>query len=384
MSERDELERLRKLKRLRELEAKAGGQPPTEPARGSEPLNYGNMMKSSLTNIVKGMATGGPHGAVLAGGQEALQNMGTLMERGGYKAGEMVTDALAPHVPANVAGAGGYAANVATQALPVLAGTLASKATLEPAMKWGSKRLMQSALKPSAADIRSGDAAKAVDTLLKTKANVTPGGVVKLQSLKDDILAQVQKMLDDLPEGTVVTKQGAANEIRKTLDRFRNQVNSADDVKAITKSWKEFNQSQPNLIPVGKAHELKTGTHTMLKNKAYGELKNADIEAQKALARGLRKDIEEVVPQVGPMNKKLGEVMNALKQTEYRVPMAANRDMAGLSLLAENPAAALSMMADRSPYVKSYLAQLLYHGSGPLATGTGAGAGMMYSQGQQP
>ncbi len=57
---------------------------------------------------------------------------------------------------------------------------------MEPA----AEVLMQSALKPTYADLKSGDAAKAIQTMLDEGVNVTPGGVQQLR-------AQIGKLNDD-------------------------------------------------------------------------------------------------------------------------------------------------------------------------------------------
>ena len=382
----DEAGNVEDAKRLAEIAANLKAtkvqtaQPRPDPVRGSEPLDYGNMMRSSLANVSDAIMSGIPIKALAVAGYEGLKNINQVIDRGGYRAGEAVTDLAAPHVPAPVAGAAGYLANAGVQALPALIGTIASKATLQPAMEKGGRALMHSALKPTAANRVSGKADEAIDTLLKNWANVTPGGAEKLTRMKYDLINKIEKTLDDLPGGTVIAKaHGTLQEIRRELQRLKLQVNPSDDIKSVLKVWDDFLASHPNVIPIKVANQIKQGTYKILGDKAYtNEINTAAKEAQMALARGLRKDIEEMVPQVGPMNKELGQILNALKQVEYRVPTAANRDIGGLIPLAENPLAAAGMQLDRSPLIKSWLAQLLSHGARPVATGVGAGAGAMY------
>lgn len=347
---------------------------PSKKTPGSEPLSFSGMMQDTLGNMAQGAMRGGPMGAALAGGQSGLENMNKMVERGGYRMGEMATDALAPHVPAEVAGAGGYLANVATQALPVIAGSMIGSSA-RPVFEGAGKKVMQSALKPPVAELRSGNADRAVKTLLDEGVNVTQGGAEKLQGLVDDLDTTVTGLVDQAPGQ--VSKAYPASAISDTLEKFRTQVNPTSDVNAIMNSWDEFSKVYPDDIPVQLAHALKKGTYKALSGK-YGEVGSAATEAQKSLARGLREGTAAAVPETSGLLKKEGDLLNALGLVERRAGVAGNRDLAGLASLAQNPKAAALMLADRSPLFKSLLARLLYSGAPTGATAAGAGAGAMY------
>jgi len=368
---------------------KAQEQSPEQPAEqpitpGSQSLDYGDMIKGGLFEVGKGFIKGGPLGGITAGMSEGIKNFGALTERAGYRSGEAVTDALAPHVPAEVAGAAGYATNVGVQAIPTLVGASLGGQAGKTIGQSAGKSVMQSALKPPKADILSGDADKAVKTMLEKGINVSragifgKGGDAKLQGLANDLNAEVKRLISTSSD--TVTKSNAAKEIYKIIKVFRNQANPSSDIRAIVRSWDEFNKVTPNSIPIQMAQDLKQGTYAALKNKAFsGELKNADIEAQKALARGLKQSIEQKVPSVAPVNKELGEIINALRMVENRAGMAGNLNLAGLSGAAMNPKVAALMMADRSSVLKSLLARSLYSGGGAAGTAIGGTAGAVYS-----
>ena len=173
-----------------------------------------------------------------------------------------------------------------------------------------------------------------------------------------------------------VDKAYPASEIMDTLGKFRKQVNPVADEEAILNAWKEFSSRQGAKIPIQQAQDMKQGTYKVLAGK-YGEVGSASTEAQKSLARGLRKGIEEQVPEVAKLNAKESSLINALTQVERRVGVGANRDLGGLAWLSNNPAAAAAFMAGRSERFKSILARMLYSGSGPVTTGVGAGAGAL-------
>jgi hypothetical protein len=115
-------------------------------------------------------------------------------------------------------------------------------------------------------------------------------------------------------------------------------------------------------IPVQLAQELKKGTYKTL-SKSYGELKGAEIEAQKALARGLKEKISESVPQVAGLNKRESDLLNALKVTERRALMDANKNPLGLGAIAPDPARMMAFLADRNAWIKSMGARGLYQAS---------------------
>ena len=383
MDERTELERLRKMKRLRELEAKTGNTP-MRAAPGSEPLpSIKENGLSSIGNIGKAFLMGGPQMGLISAAGEGVKGMGKVLDRAAYKVGEGATD-LANSLGASpeIAGGAGYLANVGTQAIPVLTGALLGKAT-EPAFQSAGQRVMHSALKPLSKDVVSGDADRAIQTLLDEGINVSPRGADELSGIADDMNAQVQSLLRT--SSGEVTKKYPAQEITNTYNRFRTQVNPESDIGAIQDAWNEFGRYVKNKIPVQQAQALKQGTYNALEGK-YGEVGSASTEAQKALARGLRRAIEDIEPGVKPLNKRAGDVLNALRQVERRSGIAANRDIAGIAPAAMNPKAMAAMLADRSEVIKSLLARLLYSGGGAMGTGAGAAAGgaLGYAQGQPP
>lgn len=318
---------------------------------------------------------GGPIGMMANQGFKSLDEG---VQKLAYGAGGAVTDALAGKVPPEVAAGGGMLANMGVQAIPTVAGGIAGKA-LETGTKPLARGLYQSALKPSSKDLASGDAAKAIETMLKGGYPASSGGVAKMRTVVSALSKDVDAMVAKA-SGTV-DKNMVRQELLDQLKKFRTQVNPKSDVAAILKSWDEFKRTVPNQIPVQKAQDIKRGTYKILADK-YSHLgtvgDEAGTQAQMAMARGLRKGVEQNVPGVVAPNKKMAELINAIEIAERRAGIAGNRDLAGIAWLAENPVAGAGMLADRSPYVKSTLARLLYSGmpqTGALA-GTAANAAL--------
>ena len=367
-NDREELEELR---RLDELEAKASGsgkQPRIAP--GSKPLpSIADRLSQAGSNVLGGVMRGGPFSVLPELLKEGGRQQAEVLDRAAYETGGAVTDiASKAGLPAPAAAGLGFGTNVATQFLPsFLGGQIGSNVGTSMA-----KGLMRSALKPSSKAIRSGDAEKAVNTLLRERVNVTSGGAGKLRGLIDDLDDRVSSVIDG--SRNVVDKSKAKAALQGVLDKFKKQVASSSDEAAIQSIWNEFDAKLSDLIPVQEAQAIKQGTYRVLAGK-YGELGSASTEAQKAIARGLKESIEAAEPSVGPLNKRQSELINALKLAEYRAAIASNQNPLGLSWLASNPVAAAGFAFDRSQLLKSALANELYGARGtPAYLGRGMGA----------
>jgi hypothetical protein len=320
-----------------------------------------------LSSVLEGASSFRPSGALMGAASAGLKSLGDVIGTAGYKAGEKTSEALhSVGLPPEVAGGVGTVVNAGVQAVPMLLGGNAARAAT-PLMEHGAKQLMQSALKPTLRQLRTGESAKAIDTLLSEGINVTPGGVMKLKSRIADLNRQITGAISS-SSGTV-NKQQVANELQGTLDRFSKQVTPGADLKAVQGAWDEF-MNHPLLqnvdeIPVQLAQQLKTGTYRQLKDK-YGQLGTADVEAQKSLARGLKEGVANAVPDIASLNARESQLLNALNVTERRVLMDANKNPGGLAWIADHPIAAVLFMADRSPMLKSLLARALHSGSEKL------------------
>ena len=328
-------------------------------------------LERGLTAAGRGLMTGGPMGMISAAGAEGMKQQGEVLDAAAYDAGGKVTDMTgSPEL--------GFAANVATQAIPTVLGGAASKVA-SPVLQSGAKSLMQSALKPTIADLKSGRAAKAVDTLLERGINPTQGGVAQLKTHIDELNGQVEAAI--AKSTATVNKADVGSHLRSTWESFKNQVNPQGDLETIRKAWDSF-KNHPLLagkmeIPVQTAQSMKQGTYAQV-GKKYGQMGSAEIEAQKGLARGLKEEISKAVPEVGPLNKAESELINALNVAERRALMDANKNPMGLALLANNPASWAAFMADKSALFKSLVARLMNSGSSAIPTTAGAAAGGLY------
>lgn len=310
-----------------------------------------------------------------------------------YNAGEKVNDfansmGASPEVSAGL----GYGANVLTQAGPALASGGAMQSAASSVLQAGARGLMKSAIKPPIADQRSGDAARAIDTMLKQGYNPTKGGVEamqqKISSLGDEVSQAIANSTATINKNAVAARLGDA------IAKFKNQVNPSADLQAIEKAWTEF-LAHPDLagklnMPVQLAQAMKQGTYTALGNKSYGELSGASTEAQKHLARGLKEEVSAAVPGVAKSNNLQGELINAKQIAERRALMQGNNNPVSLptsiAAISHEPMAALGMWANTSSLAKSLMARMMYSSAErvPQAVGSGVGAAAMAGSGKAP
>jgi hypothetical protein len=233
-----------------------------------------------------------------------------------------------------------------------------------------SKSLMQSALKPTLKQRQSGEADRAIRTLLDEGLNATKGGVEQLQSRVSTINDDVANLIANSDK--TIDKQAVIDALSGTRAKFGNQVSPTNDLNAIegiADDFKNHPAIAAGVIPVQQAQDLKQGTYKILQGK-YGETGSAATEAQKALARGLKEQIAVAHPEISALNKRESDLINALGVTERRALLDENKNVSGLSLLAPNALATAGMLADRSALIKSLLAR----GSNKLGKTTGRNA----------
>lgn len=220
-----------------------------------------------------------------------------------------------------------------------------------------AQKLMQSALKPTIAQLRTGDAKTAVQTLLDEGINATSGGVSTLKGRIGDLNDQIGSLIENSP--ATISRNKVLDTLTGTRNDFASQVSPTADVNAINGVADDF-ANHPLIsgdsIPVKLAQALKQGTYSVL-SKKYGQIGSAETEAQKALARGLKEGIADAVPEVAGLNAQESNLIKTLNVTERRALMDANRNPMGLAGLAHNPAAWAAFMADKSALFKSLAAR---------------------------
>lgn len=321
--------------------------------------------------------TAGAGGALAKGmtAIPALAKFAPAVQSGGFNLGNAATNSAAINALIRMGGGAAQGGAQAFMVNPEDTGTGAAIGAIAPgavkvagaagnyigqSIDTGAKKLMQSALKPTIDQLRTGKADTAVNTLLDLGINANSKGVTKLQGMVDDLNAQIAQSIQN--SGAVIDKNRVLNTLNDTRTKFSNQVSPTADLNSIQKVADDFlaHPTYPgSSMPVQAAQEMKQGTYRVLKNK-YGEIGSADTEAQKALARGLKEEISSAVPGVAMMNKLESQLLDTLSVTERRALMDANKNPLGLAALASNPVGWAAFMADRSALFKSLAARLAH------------------------
>ena len=98
---------------------------------------------------------------------------------------------------------------------------------------------------------------------------------------------------------------------------------------AVSRAGNEFLRSQPTDIPVQQAQEMKQGTYQQLRN-SYGQLSSATVESQKALARGLKEELQQQFPQIQNLNAQEGKLIDLDSALDRAVTRISNHQLMGI------------------------------------------------------
>lgn len=307
----------------------------------------------------------------------ALEDAQPYIDKAAYYAGEKVSDAAtAMGLPPTPAAVAGTAANVGVQAIPMAVGGQGLKSAAAPLAQRAGRALMQKALKPSKAARGSGDAERAIQTLLDEGANVTKGGVEKLTKAIDDLDDAVTRAVANA--GTDVSTLSVMRPIKEAIERLQYGNEHAASEKAIRGEMLKFFDN-PHVqgalnIPAQTAQKIKQALYKEAGEAAYktGAKPTAEMEGKKAVARGLKEGIERAVTGTKELNTRMESNINARDLAQERVLQAGNNNLVGLGWL--NPAQLIPWLADRSPLAMSLGARSMHSGGAPRVAGQLGGA----------
>lgn len=193
-----------------------------------------------------------------------------------------------------------------------------------------AERMYQSALKPPPGSYSLPQVKNMVQTGLENEIPVSQAGVEKLSSLVDNLNSTIKAKIDaGTAAGTTVNKYAVASRLEDTYGQMSNQVNPVKAQTAVGKAGNEFLSTQPAEIPASEAQSLKQGTYQQIK-KSYGQLSNATVESQKALARGLKEELASAFPEIGQLNAKESQLLNLDGALERAVRRIDNHQLLGI------------------------------------------------------
>lgn len=312
----------------------------------------------------------------------------------------------------------GLATNLVTGAkLP----ELASDAVNLPGKIAGStklpERMYQSALKPRTTMPRA-QRQQLIQTGLNEQIPVSAAGMEKAGNLSDTINDDISNIIrPHAAAGDTIDPNSVATRINQTRPTFENQVNPDADVAAIDASKDEFLRNQgarpgaaavppsptgllnPNgrpimsagtpaqpptpaqPLPVDEAQNIKQGTYRQIR-KSYGKLSDAQTEAQKSLARGIKEELAAKYPELTTLNDRDGGLLKLHDSIDKAVARIDNHQLFGIgtplaaaggAAATGSPVAGLAIGAARAmldqPEIKSNLAIALRNAANkPMST----------------
>ena len=130
--------------------------------------------------------------------------------------------------------------------------------------------------------------------------------------------------------GATIDPRAVAQRADQLKSRFAAQVAPDADLQAIEQTKNEFLQNNPGPIPASAAQDIKSGTYQQLKDRAYGQQSTATVEAQKALARGIKEELEAQFPEIQGLNAQQGQAASLQKALTRAVQRIDNHQMIGL------------------------------------------------------
>lgn len=184
----------------------------------------------------------------------------------------------------------------------------------------------ESALRPPTGVSQAGRA-RAVQAGLENAIPLTQKGIDKIADHINDLNQEIADTISSDPNRPI-SPMGAMRNLKSLRDRFSKQVNPIADVQAIDAAGQEFadqlnnGQNGPNPqrnLTATEAQTMKQGTYRALGDKAYGELKGASVEAQKALARGLKDELANQFPELRYLNAQESKLLDLQPLVERRV-----------------------------------------------------------------
>lgn len=221
----------------------------------------------------------------------------------------------------------------------------------------------ENALKPSTT-LSPAERAGAIQTALQNSIPISKGGLVKLGGLIDDLNQKIANEIDTDPNRPI-DPNAVAQRTASTSRKFSNQVNAQPDLDAIEASKQQFLNEQgaqpgkPAIAPrptglldaqgkpimtkgtpaqpptpappmgAADAQAMKQGTYRVLAGK-YGEQGSASVEAQKALARGLKEEIATQFPEVDNLNAAESKLLDLQPILERAVNRVSNHQAIGI------------------------------------------------------
>lgn len=206
------------------------------------------------------------------------------------------------------------------------------------------ERIYESVLKPGPKTFTTAERASMVKTGLEEGILPSPKGIDKMSNLVSDLNDKVKaRIAAGSQAGVTIDPYAVASRTDETLRKFSNQVVPQSDIESIIGAKQNFLRSRGETkLPSGQiltpaspmtaeqAQAIKVGTYSQLRKK-YGELSSAEVEAEKALARGIKEELETPFPEIKELNARESKLLGLDDALQTAVHRIQNRELFGLT-----------------------------------------------------
>lgn len=204
-----------------------------------------------------------------------------------------------------------------------------------------------------------------------------------LDRLKQESFDLIGKINGGITEAANIGKTVDTEKVLSRVDELGKFYENLPDPRPYMEQLDKAKQSildyRGQTIPVDVAQQIKKNLYVNLRN-SYGEMTTISKEFDKSVARGIKEELENQIPELAGLNKSLSEKINLEEVLTRAVHRVRNYDVIRLgdAVAATAGAAAdgpqglgLAFLAKRvleAPQVKSYLAFMLNRAGGLSAT----------------
>lgn len=192
-------------------------------------------------------------------------------------------------------------------------------------------RVYESVLKAPPGSVSLAQRKSAVETALEGKYAPTEGGLKKLQGDIDGINKEISAVID---KAAYSGKTVDMKDVVKRVDELKDFYNVLPPGRSKT-FIDELSDIQSQYLTGGSisvkdAQVMKQRIY-QLHRKHYGELKSVVVEGEKAVARGLKEELVNQVPEIAQLNAKDSARIELEKVLERAVKRSRNWDLIGLT-----------------------------------------------------
>lgn len=328
---------------------KAGGSPAPAPAPAAEPRGIVDRAASTLPMVggmIGGFAGGAP-GAALGGAagqgfKQAIQSAGEIPGAVADVARNMITQpgaTLRGFTEGATQGAKGAAVEGGIQGAMEAAGGMAMRG-----LSNAGRAVYRGYLKPSLAGHSINDAQRIVDTALREGLPISQFGKEKAETLIGQLKGQVDNLLSARQPASQqahgdIDLHDIANKVRQfARDKYYKPGRQVADYEAALRVADNIDAHPSLNLPPGSApgpqprdltaaNVVKRDLQQSAGDRAFGLERSAGTEAEKHGAYQLRQAIEQRVPEVGRLNARESQLIDAAKAIHRAIEREANQNM---------------------------------------------------------